>query len=53
VQFNARAGSASPVLPATSGDPAAKLQKLQELWDSGLLCQQEYEAKRAEVIDSI
>jgi hypothetical protein len=53
VQFNAQAGSATSVVPAGNGDPAFKLQKLQELRDSGLLSQQEYDAKRAEVIDSI
>jgi hypothetical protein len=53
VQFNARASTATSVVPASHGDSASRLQKLQELRDSGLLSQQEYEAKRAEVIDSI
>jgi Short C-terminal domain len=53
VQFNAQAGSATSAVPASNGDPAVKLQKLQELRDSGLLSQQEYDAKRTEVIDSI
>jgi hypothetical protein len=53
VQFNARAGTETAPGPANGSDPADKLQKLQELWDAGLLSQQEYEAKRAEVINSI
>jgi hypothetical protein len=53
VQFNAQAGATVSVVPANSDDPAGKLRKLHELWDAGLLSQQEYEAKRAEVINSI
>jgi hypothetical protein len=53
VQFNTLAGTFSSVGPKTESDPAAKLRKLQELRDAGLLSQEEYETKRAEVIDSI
>jgi hypothetical protein len=34
-------------------DPGVRLRKLQELRDAGLLTQDEYETKRAEVISSI
>lgn len=37
----------------TGSDQVAQLHKLQELRDAGLLSQQEYETKRAEVINSI
>ncbi len=53
VQFNALAGASAPVARERGSDPAAKLRKLQELRDAGLLTQDEYEKKRAEVIDSI
>jgi hypothetical protein len=53
VQFNALAGALAPAVPETGSDPAVKLRKLQELWQEGLLTQEEYETKRAEVINSI
>jgi hypothetical protein len=53
VQFNALAGVSAPVATEPRGDPAGRLRKLQELRDADLLSQEEYEAKRAEVIDSI
>ena len=53
VQFNALAAASAPAGTETWSDPAAKLRKLQELRDSGLLTQEEYETKRAAVIDSI
>jgi Short C-terminal domain len=53
VQFNALAGALAPDAGERGSDPAAKLRKLQELRDAGLLTQDEYEMKRAEVIDSI
>ncbi len=53
VQFNALAGASAPATSERESDPAVKLRKLQELRDAGLLTQDEYEAKRAEVISSI
>jgi hypothetical protein len=53
VQFNALAGVSAPAAAQRVSDPAAKLRKLQELRDAGLLTQDEYQMKRAEVIDSI
>jgi Short C-terminal domain len=53
VEFNAQAGNTTSVIPANDDDPGKKLRKLQELLDAGLLSQQEYETKRAEVISSI
>jgi hypothetical protein len=56
VRFNAMAGAAAPVVPAvsdTGSDPAVRLRKLQELVDAGLLTQDEYQTKRAEIINSI
>jgi hypothetical protein len=53
LQFNALAGAATPEATETGGDPADRLRKLQELRDAGLLTQDEYEAKRNEIINSI
>jgi hypothetical protein len=53
VQFNALARAATPAATETGSDPAVKLRKLQELRDAGLLTQDEYETKRAEIINSI
>jgi hypothetical protein len=53
VQFNALAGASAPAATELGSDPGAKLRKLQELRDAGLLTQHEYEIKRAEVINSI
>lgn len=53
VQLNALAGAAAPAVTETGSDPAARLRKLQELKDAGLLTQDEYETKRAEIINLI
>jgi hypothetical protein len=53
VQFNALAGVSRPTATETGSDPAVKLRKLQELRDAGLLSQEEYEAKRTDIINSI
>ena len=53
VRFNTLAGGASPAAPETGDDFAGKLRKLRELRDEGLLSQEEYESKRAAIIDSI
>lgn len=53
VQFNALAGVAAPVTAEPATDPATRLRKIQELLDAGLLTQEEYEKKRAEIINSI
>jgi hypothetical protein len=50
-----RSTQATPpaVTTATGSDPAARLRKLQELRDAGLLTQDEYETRRTEIINSI
>ncbi len=53
VQFNALAGANAPAAAEAAIDPAARLWKLQELLDAGLITQDEYETKRAEIISSI
>ena len=54
VQFNALAGAAAgPAATETAIDPAVRLRKLQELLDAGLVTQEEYDAKRTEIINSI
>jgi hypothetical protein len=54
MQLNALAGAAAvPASAETAIDPAARLRKLRELLDAGLVDQEEYEAKRAEIINSI
>ena len=53
VQFNVLSGSYAQTSTALRSDPAEKLQKLQELLDAGLITQEEYESKRAHVINSI
>ena len=53
-QFNALAGTAAP--PGTAGMDAghvARLQNLQELREAGLMSQEDYDAKRAEIIASL
>ncbi len=56
VQFNGMAGAVAPA-PTVSEDPAAdpvvRMRKLQELLDAGLISQQEFNEKRAAVIDGI
>ena len=53
VQFNALAGTPAAPAPDVADGPAARLRQLQELHEAGLLTQAEYEAKRADVVDSI
>jgi hypothetical protein len=53
VQFNALADAAAPAAPESASDPAVRLLKLRELREAGLLTEEEYEIKRAEIIDSI
>jgi hypothetical protein len=54
VQFNALADACAPAaMEVSSGDPATRLRKLQELRDAGLLTEEEYGTKRAQVIASI
>jgi hypothetical protein len=54
VQFNALAGAVAPAPADTAdSDPATRLRKLQELLDAGLLRQEEYETKRAEIISQL
>ena len=54
VQFNALAGAAAPpATPEAAIDPAVRLRKLQELLDAGLVTQEEFEAKRTQIINSI
>ncbi len=54
VQFNALAGAATrPDTTPADSDPATRLRKLQDLRDADLLTQEEYEAKRAEIISSL
>jgi len=52
-QFNTLAGTAAPEISTMNAGHAARLRELQELWEAGLLSQQEYDAKRAEIIASI
>lgn len=53
VQFNALAGTAAPEVTKRDNEQAARLQKLQELREAGLLSHEEYDAKRTEIIASI
>ena len=54
VQFNALAGvAARPETTAAGTDPATRLHQLQELRDADLLTQEEYEAKRTEIIKAL
>lgn len=43
----------SPPPSGESADPAERLRKLKELFDSGLITEQEYEAKRAEILSQM
>lgn len=52
-QFNTLAGTAVPEISRMNAGHAARLRELQELWEAGLLSQEEYDAKRAEIIASI
>jgi hypothetical protein len=53
MQFNRLAGTAAPEISKMNTGHAARLRELQELWEAGLLSQEEYDAKRAEIIASI
>ncbi len=53
VQFNAFAGTTAAIVTPADNDHAARLRNLQELREAGLVTQEEYEAKRAEIIASI
>jgi hypothetical protein len=53
VQFNALASAPAPAAAETEDDHIARLRKLQELWEAGLLSQEEYETKRRQIIESI
>ena len=45
--------TSAPAAPEAGSDPAAKLRKLRELRQEGLLTQEEYETERIEVLNSI
>ena len=54
VQFNGLAGgAAAPAATEIGSDPVVRLLKLRELREAGLLAEEEYEMKRAEIIGSI
>jgi hypothetical protein len=53
ISFNVLAGSHAQTPTMPRSDPAEKLQKLQDLREAGLITQEEYETKRADVINSI
>ena len=53
MRFNTLAGTAAPEMSRMNTGHAARLRELQELWEAGLLSQEEYDAKRAEIIASI
>ena len=55
VRFNALVSATpSPVpVPADGTDPADRLRKLGELLEAGLISEEEYDAKRAAIIDAI
>ncbi|SRR5712691_9989701 len=52
-QLSAPVQASASAAAVTGSDPAVRLRKLQELRDAGLLGQEEYEVKRAKIIDSI
>jgi hypothetical protein len=52
-QFNTLAGTDATEISKMNAGHAARLRKLQELWEAGLLSQEEHDAKRAEIIASI
>jgi hypothetical protein len=39
--------------PAAAADAAARLRQLQSMLDEGLITQEEYETKRAEIIEKM
>lgn len=56
VEFNALAGMAAPAPAAAQengDDPASRLRKLRELLDAGLVSQEEHDARRTAIIESI
>jgi len=53
VEFNAIAATAGRASAQTATDPAARLQKLQDLMSAGLLSQDEYQSKRAAIVDGL
>jgi hypothetical protein len=55
VRFNALASALASPSPAQDArsDPTDRLRKLGELLEAGLISQQEYDAKRTAIIDSI
>lgn len=55
VQFNALAGAgaAAPVAVESPGDHVARLRALQQVRDCGLISDEEYQNKRAEIMSSI
>jgi hypothetical protein len=52
-RFNALAGAAAPKVTEMDPGHVVKLQNLQEVREAGLLSQEEYDAKRAEIIASL
>ena len=44
-------GSASDAVAASSGDPAEQLRRLAALRDEGVITPEEFEAKKAELLD--
>ncbi len=43
----------TPPAPSTQADPKAKLEKLKEMLNSGLITQQEFETKKAEILSKM
>jgi hypothetical protein len=48
--FEQTAGAAAPAAPAESGDYTAELQKLAELKAAGILTEEEFEAKKRQIL---
>ena len=46
-------GSSSAGTTATADDPMAKLTKLKNMFDAGLITQEEYDKKKAEILASM
>jgi hypothetical protein len=53
VRFNALAAAAAPDTTKADHGQVARLQNLQEQRETGVLCQEEYDAMRAEIIASL
>ncbi|MBU6398939.1 MAG: SPFH domain-containing protein [Verrucomicrobia bacterium] len=45
--------AAPPLAPATASDPVAKLKKLKQLLDSGLITQQDFDTRKQKILDEI